>query len=182
MQAPLRAAGEDCGQDDERCAGRDAFLNAMRRAATGVTVVATDGPAGRHGCTVSAMSSVSADPPTLLVCVHQKSPVAEAIRENGVFSVSLLGSDHRQVSEVFAGRVKTEIGSKFACGLWGRLQTGAPVMADAPAAFDCRVADTLSVGSHLVLVGRVVATRNDPTCDQPLVYSGQSYRVLGAAC
>jgi flavin reductase len=164
-------------------AGRDAFLAAMRQAATGVTVVATDGPAGRQGCTVSAMSSVSADPPTLLVCVHQKSPVAEAIKQNGVFSVSLLGHDHRQVSEVFAGRVKTEIGCKFACGLWGRLQTGAPVMADAPAAFDCRVAETLTVGTHLVLIGQVVATRAErEVTSTPLIYANQGYRALGAAC
>jgi len=161
---------------------RDAFLQAMRRAATGVTVVATDGPAGRHGCTVSAMSSVSADPPSLLVCVHQKSPVAQAIAANGVFSVSLLGADHRQVSEVFAGRVRTEIGCKFACGLWGRLRTGAPVLADAPAAFDCQVAETVAVGSHIVVIGRVVATRTDAATDQPLVYANQSYRALGAAC
>ena len=162
--------------------GRDAFLASMRRAATGVTVVATDGAAGRHGCTVSAMSSVSADPPSLLVCVHQKSPVAQAIMENGVFSVSVLGSDHRQVSEVFAGRVRTEIGSKFACGLWGRLATGAPVLADAPAAFDCQVAETLSIGSHIVVVGKVVATRADLGDDQPLVYANQTYCALGATC
>jgi len=166
----------------EIVAGRDAFLAAMRRAASCVTVVATDGGAGRHGCTVSAMSSVSADPPTLLVCIHRESAVAGAIRANGVFSVSLLGSAHRQVSEVFAGRVRTEIGSKFACGLWGRLKTGAPVLADAPAAFDCRLADTLEVGSHLVAVGRVVATRADPAAASPLVYSNQAYHALGAAC
>jgi flavin reductase len=161
---------------------RDAFLQAMRRAANGVTVVATDGRGGRQGCTVSAMSSVSADPPSLLVCVHHKSAVAQAIRANGVFSVSLLGSDHRQVSEVFAGRVRTEFGSKFACGSWGRLQTGAPVLADAPAAFDCRVAETVSVGSHLVVIGRVVTTRTAAAADQPLVYANRSYRALGAAC
>ncbi|MCC7048884.1 MAG: flavin reductase [Alphaproteobacteria bacterium] len=161
---------------------REAFVAAMRRAATGVTVVATDGAGGRHGCTVSAMSSVSADPPTLLVCVHQKSPVARAIATNRVFSVRLLGADHRQVSEVFAGRVRTEIGSKFACGLWGRLQTGAPVLADAPAAFDCQVADTVVAGSHLVVIGRVVATRSDAAAEAPLVYANQSYRALGTAC
>jgi flavin reductase (DIM6/NTAB) family NADH-FMN oxidoreductase RutF len=169
-------------QEHELSLDRDAFLAAMRRAATGVTVVATDGVAGREGCTVSAMSSVSADPPSLLVCVHRQSPVAAAIVANRVFSVSLLGSDHRQVSEVFAGRVLTEIGSKFACGLWGRLRTGAPVLADAPASFDCRVAETVAVGSHLVVIGQVVATRADPDGDAPLVYADQCYRALGAAC
>ena len=56
-------------------------------------------------------------------------------------------------------------------------------MADAPAAFDCRVAETLSVGTHLVLIGQVVATRTERGAEAaPLVYANQSYRALGAAC
>lgn len=62
------------------------------------------------------------------------------------------------MSEVFAGRVLTEVGSRFVCGFWERFATGAPVLRDAPAAFDCRLVETVAVGSHLVLIGRVVDT------------------------
>lgn len=160
---------------------RSRFLEAMRRAATGVTVVATDGPAGKQGCTVSAMSSVSADPPTLLVCIHRHSRVADAIVGNAAFAVSLLGVGHRQVSEVFAGRVLTEVGSKFVCGFWERLATGAPVLRDAPAAFDCRLVETVAVGSHLALIGRVVDTATaSGRAAAPLVYSDRDYHALEA--
>src|SRR5436190_4986272 len=59
---------------------RAEFVDAMSRAATGVTVVTSDGIAGRFGQTVSAMCSVSADPPTLLVCINRKSPICDAIQ------------------------------------------------------------------------------------------------------
>lgn len=168
------------GQGSAPAVARDQFLAGMRCAATGVTVVATDGPGGRQGCTVSAMSSVSADPPSLLVCINRQSRVAEAILGNRVFAVSLLGAGHKQVSEVFAGRVHTEVGSKFVCGFWDRLTTGAPVLRDAPASFDCRLVETVTVGSHLVLIGRVVATAMADAGPAPLVYANQAYHALEA--
>lgn len=67
----------------------------MGNAATGVTVVTTDGPHGRYGQTVSAMCPVSADPPALLVCVTVRSPLPAAARGNGVLAVSVLAAVHR---------------------------------------------------------------------------------------
>ena len=58
---------------------RERFVGAMREVAASVTVVTTDGPCGRHGATVSAFSSVSADPPTVLVCLHADSRIAKAV-------------------------------------------------------------------------------------------------------
>jgi flavin reductase len=76
---------------------RDRFLQGMSCAAATVNVVTTDGPAGRSGVTVSAMSSVSADgnAPTLLVCVHEKSPTARTIIENGCFCVNVFATISR---------------------------------------------------------------------------------------
>src|ERR1700733_6632940 len=84
---------------------RQRFLHGMSHAACTVNVVTTDGAAGRHGVTVSAMVSVSADTPqpTLLVCIHHLSPVAEALLENGVFCVNVLGDDQVHISYHFAG-------------------------------------------------------------------------------
>src|ERR1700677_1056122 len=85
---------------------RQRFLNGMSHAACTVNVVTTDGRAGRHGVTVSAMVSVSAAPPrpTLLVCIHHKSAVADAVLQNGVFCVNVLRDDQSHISENFAGR------------------------------------------------------------------------------
>ena len=102
---PVAAAAEATEPDDLRTS----FIDAMGRTATGVTVVGTDGPAGRLAQTVSAMCSVSADPETLLVCVHRKSPLNEAIARHGVFAVSVLGVQHDHVatrSPAGPGRVR----------------------------------------------------------------------------
>jgi flavin reductase (DIM6/NTAB) family NADH-FMN oxidoreductase RutF len=85
-------------------ADRDAFVAAMRRAATAVAVVATSGAAGRLAVTVSAIASVSADPPIVLACINQRSPVCAAIRANGVFTINLLTADQAHVADTFAGR------------------------------------------------------------------------------
>jgi flavin reductase (DIM6/NTAB) family NADH-FMN oxidoreductase RutF len=84
---------------------RQRFVTGMSHAACTVNVVTTDGSAGRFGVTVSAMSSVSADSerPTLLACVHESSPAARAILENGVFCVNVLRDDQSFISDVFAG-------------------------------------------------------------------------------
>src|SRR5262245_66551921 len=76
--------------DAEAAAGRDDFLDAMAAAVTGVNVVTTDGAAGRVGLTVSAMTSVSADPPLLLIRLRSSSPLAPALRATGVVGVRVL--------------------------------------------------------------------------------------------
>ena len=79
------------------------FIAAMGAAATGVSVVTTEGLAGRFGLTVSAISSVSAEPPMLLACVNRKSPAVAAMDRNGRFAVNVLGFNNKDVAEVFAG-------------------------------------------------------------------------------
>ena len=115
---------------------RDRYLEAMSEAAATVSVVTTDGPAGRAGVTVSAMCSVSADPPTILVCVHHLSPACEAIRENGAFCVNVLGDEQSIISDTFAGRAPAPGGDKFDCAAWRTLATGAPALDDPLVALD----------------------------------------------
>jgi flavin reductase len=154
-------------------ADRDSFIVAMRRAASTVTVVTTAGRAGHCGLTVSAMSSVSADPPSVLVCVNRASPAAAAIAANGVFCVNLLTEHQRAISELFAGRLVQDRSSHRESGAWTRLVTGAPVLAGAAAVFDYRLGEQHRFGSHVVLVGVVVAA----TCGagRPLVYHDRGY-------
>ncbi|MCB1835779.1 MAG: flavin reductase, partial [Geminicoccaceae bacterium] len=94
---------------------RQRFIDGMSLAATSVNIVTTDGPDGRAGITVSAMSSVSADTPqpSLLVCIHHASRASRAIIGNGRFCVNLLRDDQSYISDVFAGRLKTPDGDRF---------------------------------------------------------------------
>lgn len=137
-------------------ADREAFIAAMSGAVTGVHVVATEGPAGRFGVTVSAVASVSADPPIVLACVNRRSPAADAIRRNGVFSINLLADHQTQVSDVFAGRAADRAAFDFGCAEWREGPTGCKLLKDAVASFDCVVENVCDAGTHVVLFGRVV--------------------------
>jgi flavin reductase (DIM6/NTAB) family NADH-FMN oxidoreductase RutF len=157
---------------------RQRFLLGMSHAACTVNVVTTDGAAGRHGVTVSAMVSVSADTPqpTLLVCIHHLSPVAAAVLENGVFCVNVLREDQAHISDSFAGRSGAHGAAKFDCARWASQVTGAPRVMDALVAFDCRVTASERVGSHFVVFGSVqdifVAGAG-----APLIYANRAYGV-----
>jgi flavin reductase (DIM6/NTAB) family NADH-FMN oxidoreductase RutF len=157
---------------------RQRFLLGMSHAACTVNVVTTDGVAGRHGVTVSAMVSVSADTarPTLLVCIHKKSALATAVLKNRVFCVNVLRDDQAHISDDFAGRSGVRGEARFAGTQWTTQVTGAPRVADALVAFDCRVTASERVGSHFVLFGSVqdifVAGGG-----APLIYANRAYGV-----
>ena len=155
---------------------KDAFLQAMSRAANSVCVVTTDGDAGRAGVTVSAMTSVSVDTPnpSLLVCIHSLSPACEAIQRNRVFCANLLGSGQAEVSDSFAGRTGGKGAEKFDAATWSSAKTGAPLLDGALANFDCRVMHDVLVGSHRIFVGEAVAVASEPE-GVPLMYFDRAY-------
>lgn len=152
---------------------RTDFISAMRQLASGVSVVTTDGPAGRAGLTVSAMCSLSADPPALLICINRQSRAMETLRRNGVFCVNVLAIEQMDVARIFAGQDRAPGGDKFACARWDQLVTGAPAAADALAVFDCRIAQGMPYGSHDILIGAVAEARMRE--GQPLVYANRAY-------
>lgn len=155
---------------------RTDFINGMGHAACTVNVVTTDGPSGRVGVTVSAMSSVSADTPkpTLLVCVHENSPAADAILGNGVFCMNILRDDQSYISDTFAGRFKDTVKDKFECATWQVMTTGAPRCVDPLVAFDCKVLSSEKVGTHYVFMGEVQEVFVNEK-GSPLIYSNRSY-------
>ncbi|CTQ33004.1 flavin reductase family protein [Jannaschia rubra] len=154
---------------------RQDFVHAMSRAAATVSVVTTDGPAGRAGLTVSAMTSVSADgeTPTMLVCINKGASAAEPILRNGCFAVNVLEAGQQEVADIFASRIDAPGGDKFAAAPWDVLATGAPVLR-ALAGFDCEVQSADLVGTHHVIIGAVRAVRVDEE-GTPLIYGMRSY-------
>jgi len=161
----------------ERVELRQRYLSAMSHAACTVNVVTTDGPSGRFGLTVSAMSSVSADgpAPTLLVCINHRSAAADALLANGVFCVNVLRDDQAYISDTFAGRAGTPAPEKFACAAWTTLVTGAPRVIDPLVAFDCRIQSVERVGTHFVVVGAVEAVYMSASGGAPLIYANRAY-------
>lgn len=152
---------------------RDRFVHAMSRCAATVSVVTTDGPAGRAGLTVSAMTSVSADgdAPTMLVCVNRGASAAGPILRNGCFAINVLEAGQQALADTFAGR--TDTADRFAGLDWDAIETGAPVLRGL-AGFDCALQSADTVGTHHVLIGAVRAVRVSET-GTPLIYGMRSY-------
>jgi flavin reductase (DIM6/NTAB) family NADH-FMN oxidoreductase RutF len=188
MSAPMRCDESDEGPGSEERADHRArsgrhgdapsvdgirFVQAMGRAVSGVTVVATDGAAGRFAVTVSAMNSVSAEPPLVLACIRRGSPANCAIRANGVFSISVLADCQAHVSDTFAGRPREGAPFDFTIGEWREAVTGAPFLVGAVATFDCALWSSHEAGSHTIFIGRVVAAGESEAA--PLLYTRRSY-------
>ncbi len=141
-------------QESRPLVERDRFVGAMRRVAASVTVVTTDGPAGRLGATVSAFSSVSADPPSVLICLNATSRIAGAVRENCRFCVNVLPEDGREIADRFAGRHDAQIADRFSGVNTFGVPGSAPLI-DGATGFFCEVAQCVTSGSHLIVIGTV---------------------------
>ena len=155
---------------------RENFLEGMRYTASTVNIVTTDGPAGKAGVTVSAMTPVSADgeTPTLLVCVHHLSPACKAILANKVFGVNILSQQQSFIADTFAGRLKARDDDKFSCTEWIIGKTGVPLVLHSLVSFECQLLENTRVGSHHIFIGGVANTRLQKD-ELPLIYSNRAY-------
>ncbi len=151
------------------------FREAMSRLGAAVHVVTTAGPAGKTGATATAVCSVTDAPPTLLVCLNRRSQTNPVVLENGVFCVNTLGDGDAEIADIFAGRTGVQGTDRFAKGEWTVLATGSPVLTSAVVAFDCRIVEVRSVGSHNVFFGAVETVRLGPG-GPALVYHERAYK------
>lgn len=153
------------------------FRHAMSRLGAAVNVITTDGPAGRHGMTASAVCSVTDSPPTLLVCMNRRSGSHQRFRNNGVLCVNVLAGHHQALSTRFA--TSANAATRFDHDAWTTLVTGAPVLADASAALDCRITQVSDVGTHSVFFCEVVGVSTSAQAGG-LVWFDRGYHALGA--
>lgn len=160
-----------------------AFRDAMSRVASAVTIVTTDGPAGRAGFTATAVASVSDHPATLLVCVNRASRSHAPLEANGVFCVNALDRSMQRLADVFAGRGlmpdDDTVDTRFSQGEWMTMATGAAGLVGALAVFDCQITEIAPIATHDIVVGEVVATRIAEAGDA-LVYADRGFRGLAA--
>ncbi|MDR6413066.1 flavin reductase family protein [Paraburkholderia terricola] len=162
------------GQTAEQTAQQAFDIAAFRRAlgafVTGVTVVTTIQPDGSpRGFTANSFTSVSLDPPLVLVCIAKTASSHAVFSQTRHFAVSVLAEDQKAVSGVFASKAA----DKFAQVAWQVRATGAPVMNGAAAAFDCMTHDVVDAGDHIILIGRVVDFVH--TSSSPLGYCRGAY-------
>jgi len=151
------------------------FRNAMARLGAAVNVITTDGPAGRAGFTASAVSSVTDEPPTLLVCLNRNASVYDAFKQNGVLCVNVLGAGHQNISNIFGGKTSTQ--ERFASAHWSNGNSGSPVLTEAQVSFDCRLVQSVEVGTHDILICEVISASVSEKA-QSLIYFNRQYREL----
>ncbi|WP_298143619.1 flavin reductase [uncultured Acinetobacter sp.] len=154
------------------------FRNAMSSLTTAVNVITTQGQAGMHGFTASAVCSVTDTPPTLLVCMNQSSRSHAHFIENKVLSVNVLSTQHEQISNAFASSKFTSE-ERFNLGKWSTLHTGSPILQDALVSFDCEIEQIQAVGTHSIFMCRVVAIQQSQQ-DGSLVYFNRGYHHVGS--
>lgn len=153
------------------------FRNAMAQLGSAVSVITTDGPAGKFGFTASAVCSVTDQPPTLLVCMNRHSFANDHFKQNGTLCVNVLSSEHQDLSGVFANAsLRSE--QRFQHDNWQVMSSGAPVLSSSVASFDCIIDTCHEVGSHTVFYCQVQAIR---VSEQPrgLVYFNRRYHRIG---
>lgn len=151
-----------------------AFRDAMGSFTTGVCVLGAKRRDGVVvGMTVNSFTSVSLDPPLVLVCLGAQSPRSRALIDPGRFAISVLAEEQRAISNHFA---QPGEGQAPETG-WRAGENGAPVMDGAAAVVECDVETTHISGDHMIVIGRVTRIETDPG-REPLVYFRGGYRLL----
>jgi flavin reductase (DIM6/NTAB) family NADH-FMN oxidoreductase RutF len=156
----------------------DLFKAGMRRLASGVALITTAVNGERAGLVATAVSSVSADPPTLLICINQSASAHKAISTSGVVCVNLLSTADQDLVDAFCRPSRRS--ERFMSGDWRTLDTGAPMLTSSLAAFSCRVCKEFDHGSHTIFLCHVLDVYNAEPPFDPLVYLNQAYRKIEA--
>jgi 4-nitrophenol 2-monooxygenase / 4-nitrocatechol 4-monooxygenase, reductase component len=149
------------------------FRRVLGHFATGVTVVTAEHDGKPFGATISAFSALSAEPPTILVCLNQNLGTHAAIQESGQFTINILGEEQGELARTFA----TPNADKFGSAAWAATSHG-PQLSDAIAHLGCRVVETHEGGTHRIFIG-LVQEATTVTGRGPLSYfRGQFGRFL----
>lgn len=147
----------------------------MRLWLTGVTVVTAAADGVQHGMTVSSFTSVSLDPPQILVSLQQNTRTHDLIMRSRSFGISILAADQEEISNIFAGR-KADDEDRLAGLDTFTMQTGAPFIDGSLAFLDCKVVTTIGSGTHTIFIAEVLDTRSIEIKQDPLIYYNRGYK------
>ena len=151
------------------------FVSGMQRLAAAVTVVATEVDGVRGGLTASAVTSLTAEPPTLLACVNRDAGSHRLLLDAGRFSVNVLARDQEEVAGTFAGFSGLDGPERFSVGAWRAGELGLPVLDGALACFECTVDEVVVRSSHDVFIGAIEAVHLADGRTDPLLYLDRSF-------
>ena len=153
---------------------RATFVDAMRYVPGAVAVIATAAAGDRRGLAATAWCSLSADPPTILVCINRGASAHPFVIATRAFSVNVLSPSHTEMVAIFSARRALDGDARFADGRWSTGGLGQPLLRDALVSLECSLIDAHDYGSHTVMIGRVVGVESQGK-DGALMYVGGGY-------
>jgi flavin reductase (DIM6/NTAB) family NADH-FMN oxidoreductase RutF len=153
----------------------ETFRRVMGHFATGVTVVSAFEGDRPFGITVNALSSVSLEPPLVMVALDRRRFLTPIVRVARRYAVSILSEDQQALSDCFAGAEVTPGRDEFCGAPWHAGPTGLPLLDGAIATLECTVVETFSAGDHDLFIGRVDSLQNEPAHPMPLLYYRRHY-------
>jgi 3-hydroxy-9,10-secoandrosta-1,3,5(10)-triene-9,17-dione monooxygenase reductase component len=153
----------------------DTFRKVMGHFVTGVTVVTTLDRERPFGITVNALSSVSLEPPLVLVALDRRRFITPVLRAEGRYAVCILGEGQQALSDCFAGADVTPGRDEFCGASWTAGAMGLPIVDGSIASLECSVVQTFSAGDHDLFIGRVDAVGNEAHESMPLLYYRRRY-------
>jgi flavin reductase (DIM6/NTAB) family NADH-FMN oxidoreductase RutF len=150
----------------------------MRHLPNGVCVVTFGLGDARTGMTATSVTSLSAEPPTMLVCVDRASSCYATLARSRAFGINVLASEHRDVANRFAARGGEQGAERYAERCWLKLNSGVWLLSDAVTAFDCEIDEIIERRTHAIVIGRVngLVAPGGPSA---LVYWRRAYDQLG---
>ncbi len=153
------------------------FRSTLGKFATGVTVVTAESPSMKRGMTANAFSSLSLDPPLVLVCVDNKATFLGVIREAKKFAINFLAEDQKAASDWFAGKGR-DAEDQFADIAHENGENGAPVLTGTIASLECELHEDIPGGDHAIILGRVTRIVTDEDVRPPLMFYASAYRKM----
>ena len=151
---------------------RASFKLAMRRFPAAVSVITSADQSRRHGMTATAVTSLSLDPPSLIVCINRATLLHDIMQVGRHFCVNVLRRDQAELSSAFSGAIAPE--ARFALGTWHVSAEGVSYLADAQANIFCRKVAAVPYGTHTIFIGEAEgANVQDPI--EPLIYQDAQY-------
>jgi flavin reductase (DIM6/NTAB) family NADH-FMN oxidoreductase RutF len=151
---------------------QDAFRAAMRRVASTVTIVSARSGSERHGTTATSVTSISMEPPSILICFNNASRLHGLLSKEDRFCVNVLHTDNSETSKVFSSAITGP--ERFTHGDWRADEFDTPYLADAQANLFCRKEKEIPYGSHTIFIGRVFEVRARADIS-PLLYRDGLY-------
>ncbi|WOX07017.1 flavin reductase family protein [Microbulbifer pacificus] len=147
------------------------FRTALRGLASGVVIISSRNAEGRFAMSATSITSLSMDPPSLLVCVNKQASIYQSLQPGNDFAISILSKQDQMLAEMCGGKAQGE--ARFASSRWLD-DSGLPILSGAQATIRCKIEERLSYGTHGVFIGSVKSCEVSDTID-PLVYLDGRY-------